>query len=145
MAYAAMTNLAYQDLVTEEHLDRIRENIEHLASMKAFGTALSSLAASAELRGPDYDSGWFAVAVSTVYTKAHGLGVVPQNVQVWHSTVAAPTGGTEIVSADAYGPNYGSGIGVDNTNAYLQIGTTSAISNPRRYHASGYMRILAWK
>lgn len=50
MTYAVMPNLSYQDLVTEEHLDRIRENIEHLASMKFNGTALSDWAASSEIR-----------------------------------------------------------------------------------------------
>lgn len=51
MAYTAMTDLVHGQLVTEAHMDTIRENIEFFASL-LFGTAaLSTLANGAVLSG----------------------------------------------------------------------------------------------
>ncbi len=51
MTWNTLTNLADQQVVTEEHMDDIRENIEHLGSLKAWGTALSVLSGSDESAG----------------------------------------------------------------------------------------------
>lgn len=87
MAYAAMTNLAYQDLVTEEHLDRMRENIEHLASLKAFGTALSNVAAASEI-GSRVAIGTY-VGNSTNDRAITGIGFRPKYVRILYGTNSA--------------------------------------------------------
>ncbi|MBZ0308970.1 MAG: hypothetical protein K8I82_23095 [Anaerolineae bacterium] len=68
MAWNTLTNLADQQVVTEEHMDDIRENIEHLGSLKAWGRPLSSLNGSDEM-----------VAVTGEYT---GDGTATQSINV---------------------------------------------------------------
>ena len=51
-------------------------------SVKAYVDALMSR----------YDSGWFAVTQSTVYTKVHGLGAIPSIVQLWYSNTEDGSG-----------------------------------------------------
>ncbi len=68
MAWNTLTNLADQQVVTEEHMDDIRENIEHLGSLKAWGRPLSSLSGSDEM-----------MAVTGEYT---GDGTATQSISV---------------------------------------------------------------
>lgn len=113
-------------------------------------SALKELAVSglkALLNAADYDSGWFAVAHSTAYTKAHGLGTYPALVEVWHS--ANSDGSGERVNVTVISDNYdwGGAIGADATNVYFETGNQDvgrAVSSSRRYANSGYIRILAW-
>lgn len=49
MTWNTLANLATDQLVTEAHMDDIRENIEHLGAMKAGGTALSGLLSGKEI------------------------------------------------------------------------------------------------
>lgn len=49
MTWHTLTNLADQQVVTETHMDDIRENIEHVGSMTAWGTPLSALSGSDEM------------------------------------------------------------------------------------------------
>lgn len=51
MAWNTLTDLADEQVVTEEHMDDIRENIEHVGSMLGWGTALSALSGSSEMCG----------------------------------------------------------------------------------------------
>ncbi len=96
-----------------------------------------------------YDSGWFAVALGTDYTKAHGLGGVPRLIVVWHSNVASPSGSTEVYrvtggqydAADDYNRDV---IGVNDTTIYIKTPTGHVVSNMRNNATSGYYRVLAW-
>ena len=49
MTWHTLANLYTNIMVTETHMDEIRENIEHLGAMKSAGTALSSLTAGADI------------------------------------------------------------------------------------------------
>jgi hypothetical protein len=146
MPWNSLTNLTTGQLVTETHLDQIRENIEHLGTMKAQGTALSALSASTEINTPAYDSGWFAVSQAQTYTKAHGLSAHPKQVEVWHSTTATPTTSDELVLVTFTALGGQEGIGADGTNIYIRTGVSYTVNNQRRLtNNSGFYRIYAWR
>lgn len=96
-----------------------------------------------------YDSGWFAVAEATTYTKAHGLGVRPNHIEVLYSSDSPPTGAIFPVT------NVGDGATsesrniarADATNVYIETGAAGAsagvILNTFGAAASGYYRIIA--
>lgn len=98
-----------------------------------------------------YDSGWFAAAANTTYTKAHGLGAVPTIVQVWYSDTADGTGDVHVVdggmtTAGASGVS-ASTIDIDATDikvyvrdylAYYYEGY-SVLNAP----TSGYLKVVA--
>lgn len=100
-----------------------------------------------------YDSGWFAVTGSTTYTKAHGLGITPRRIELYHSAVASPGAGDELVRVThvlndtnfAYSQDC---VGADATNVYAQSGASAAtgetVYSVRRQSDTGYWRILAW-
>lgn len=100
-----------------------------------------------------YDSGWFAVTGSTTYTKAHGLGITPRRIELYHSAVAAPGAGDEIVRVThvlndtnfAYTQDC---LGADGTNVYAQSGASAnpgeTVYSVRRRSDTGFWRILAW-
>ena len=54
---------------------------EQLVDKKYVDDEISSAIAGVS-QATKYDSGWFAVDINTTYTKAHGLGAVPDLVQV---------------------------------------------------------------
>lgn len=97
-----------------------------------------------------YDSGWFAVTAATTYTKAHGLGQIPDIVQVWVGNASDGTGSIELGGTGQDG--YDRVIGVremDATNIKLRCGSTSvreyyATNGVRAYSTSGYARIRAF-
>lgn len=100
-----------------------------------------------------YDSGWFAVALNTTYTKAHGLGSTPSVVVLWFSTIAAPGAGDEIyrvtVVADSANNLNMDVVGANGTNVLIHTGDNALdglIHSTRITNAgsSGYYRILAW-
>lgn len=99
----------------------------------------------------DYDSGWFAVAYSNTYTKAHSLGQIPRLMVLLHSASAAPSSSDELVTASAVfdsGAGYASTAGWNATNIYLTTGnsnTVGTVLSMRRYSAAGYYRIFAWR
>ncbi len=113
-------------------------------SAQAFGLKWGSTF----LHDPDYDSGWFAVVYNTLYTKAHGLALVPRKVIILHAAVAAPGGSDELVHV-SYAAAIGTwGMGQDNTNVYVKTGSDAAggvISSARRTSATGYYKIMVWK
>lgn len=102
-----------------------------------------------------YNSGWFAAAGGgTTYTKAHGIGATPSHVVLWHSAVAAPGAGDEIVQVnavtDAAESNNEGPIGADGTNIYVTTGGAwggagEVVDSTRRESDTGYYRILAWE
>jgi hypothetical protein len=96
---------------------------------------------------PSYDSGWFACANSTTYTKTHGLGSVPKSYLLLHSTASDGTGENVMVLVVNYSSTVRSHIGFDASNAYIQCGTNTGEGtcySVRRLSASGYYRLLCW-
>jgi hypothetical protein len=96
----------------------------------------------------DYDSGWFAVTIATVYTKAHNFGSYPRNWKLlWSST------------SDGLGNNYDVLVVIDGNIAKSPIRMTTSIFTIKTgdsatsgtlcatnaLSATGYYRILAWK
>lgn len=117
------------------------------------GSSISSITAYfSNLTGmpdPSYDSGWFAVAAGTVYTKTHGLGAVPHMYLLLHSTNSS--GSTEnavVTTVKISGQNYYyAPIGFDSTSAYIETGTDATagvICSTRRVSSSGYYRLQVW-
>ena len=150
MTYTAMTDLAHGQLVTEAHMDTIRQNIEHLASMVGGGSALSALASGSTLNAPDYDSGWFSVAYNNNYVKAHGQGVTPRHVEAWHSAVASPGSGDELVRITVvyHSTSIGSPLSADATNIAFKAGNDASqgvVSSVARNSGGGYVRLVGWK
>jgi len=98
---------------------------------------------------PDYDSGWFAVADSQTYTRAHNLGQVPRLAVLTHATNANPVASDELVQVTTVSIGYGvSCLGWNAVNIYAQSGTYGGYGtclNTRRYSSSGYWRIQAWR
>jgi len=145
MAYQAMTNLAYDQIVPESEMDIIRENIEFLASLEVSGVALSDLDEGDTISGVAYDSGWFAVVNNNIYQKAHGLAGRPRIVVILHS--ATSDGSDEWVDASNRNSNIAEGLvglGWDGTNVIMRTGTTYTVQNNRRQSNTGYYRVIAY-
>jgi len=98
---------------------------------------------------PDYDSGFFAVADSNTYTKAHNLGQAPRLVVLLHATSSTPNSNDELALVNTVSISYGvSNMSWNATNIIAQSGTTAGYGtclNIRRYSGSGYWRLQAWK
>ena len=113
------------------------------------GAAISSITSWYGTAGgfppPGYDSGWFAIAASTTYTKVHGLGSVPKSFILFHST-ASDGSGENVVVYTVGNSLWQNNIGFDATNAYVQTktGTDGAVCSTRRISSTGYYRLLAW-
>jgi hypothetical protein len=99
----------------------------------------------------DYDSGWFAAAYGSTYTKAHNLGQHPRQVFLLHATTAAPTSTDELVRVTV---NYGASdypadcLGITGQNIVVQTGEHPAcgtVYSRRRNSGAGYFRLQAWK
>ena len=94
-----------------------------------------------------YDSGWFAVALATSYTKSHSLGTTKLAYSVWYS---ASSDGSNAEAVDANYAGYNSGcfirvlsatsvtITTGNTNIHYGMDGSSAATA----HTSGYCRII---
>lgn len=101
------------------------------------------------MNAPNYESAWFAVTTGTVYTKAHGLGVVPRLVVIVHST--SSSGASEQVTnfnmkLTAANTFYG-GFGITTTTIVIETSTDAASGvcmSTRRNSAAGYYKIYAW-
>jgi len=150
MAYVTPSVQATGVLVTASIWNQdVVNNMIHLAGMKSGGTALSALAAGTHLSAPAYDSGWYSVAVDTTYTKAHGLGVTPRHVEVFHSTTATPGSSDELVRVTGVSESYGKDVvGVDATNVYVTTGVNTysyaTVNSRRRDSNTGYHKVMAW-
>jgi hypothetical protein len=114
------------------------------------GSAISSITSwygsSTGLPAPGYDSGWFACAAGSTYTKVHGLGVVPKNIILLHSANSDGSGEIILVYNTHATAGVESVIGMDATNIYLQSGTGGygTCHSFRRQSTGGYWRVLAW-
>lgn len=136
MAWVAPTTRTLGDLITAAIWNQ--DVVANTIALEAGG-----------LPAADYDSGWFAVAHNTTYTKAHGLGTYPRLVVVEHST--SSTGASErvtvMVGKKSAADQFRSMQGADATNVYVQTNTDSSagvLYSTRRESASGYYRVLAW-
>jgi len=97
-----------------------------------------------------YDSGWFAGALTTTYTKAHGLGAVPTIVQVFYGTASDGSGDVVPVSFEVYGTGAyvnGGVIGLDATNVIVRVEDSMAYytnsSGDVQKPTAGYFKIVA--
>lgn len=105
---------------------------------------------------PNYDSGWFAVTTSTTYTKAHGLGVTPRQIELYHAAVASPGASDELVRVCHVNSNGSAFIytndplGANATNIFAQTGVAGGggaggtVESKRRRSDTGFYRMLAW-
>lgn len=87
MTWNNLPNLAHAQQVNESHLDQIRENIEHLGSMKFGETALSALLAgtkAARLALGTYTGNGAATKAVT------GVGFQPKFLLIYAATASAP-------------------------------------------------------
>ncbi len=103
-----------------------------------------------QLTDPDYDSGWFAVACNSLFTKAHGLLQWPRLVVLLHSNVAEGNEEWIPVTVIQNGANVEkSAYGWSSANVYCSSGVDLASSgtcwSTRRASNVGYWRVLAWK
>lgn len=106
---------------------------------------------------PDYDSGEFSTAINGRYTFAHGLGVLPNRMDIVMRLTAAVGGwsaGTYFVCDGNNmfydGANPGVVTGYDATNIYTQIGSdfrflSTAGARTSIPFASAVFRVRAWK
>ena len=99
-----------------------------------------------------YDSGWFAVSAATTYTKAHGLGAVPDIVQVYWSDTNNGSGTYNWVSLlNNYTSSYSCWIaGMDTTSIKIRTGASYTYvfvdaNGTYKYGNGGYYRIIAIK
>jgi hypothetical protein len=139
-SFTLVVNTSAQEAADQRILGEIDWDGTNIAAVRDyFSTAL----------GPaDYNSGWFAAASNTLYTKAHSLSQYPRLVIVEHSTSA--TGASELlpIFVGTDGTNACGTFSYDATNIYIKTGSsgsTGVVQNFRRNSGSGYMRISAWK
>lgn len=144
MTWNTLTDLADEQVVTEEHMDDIRENIEHLGSMTAWGTALSALSGSGEIIGTTgtyTGDGAATKAITGVGFQPKYLIIFPQlatagllgfksNQDTTYAFGPAGYQQDHIISLDSNGFTVGDGTGSSNyfnVNAriytYLALGT----------------------
>jgi len=111
----------------------------------ALGSVVGYLSPST-LPTADYDSGWFACAPNTVYTKSHGLGVCPRLIRLYHATDSAGTSEWVPVEIVQNGNVLASPISCDMINVYVQTGASdnSTCYSTRRLSSSGYYRLFVW-
>lgn len=132
MTWNTLTNLADQQVVTEEHMDDIRENIEHLGSLKAWGTALSVLSGSDEnagVVGIYTGNGAATLAVTgigfapkllIIYRQATGgsqgmkTGSDGLSTKIWETSGVGYYAVDQIISLDSNGFTVGDGTGTAN-------------------------------
>jgi hypothetical protein len=102
----------------------------------------------ARLATADYDSGWFAVAYNSTYTKAHGLGQTPRQVILLWSASSAGASENIPVTAVGLSSNCVPVLGFDSTYLYATTGdsaTSGTVKSTRAVSASGYYRFMAWR
>jgi len=105
---------------------------------------------STSARPSKYDSGWFAVTVATQYTRNHGLGAIPDVVQVWYSDTADGSGDVTLIASGNYAAAITTLNDLDATSIKLYTGSTAVnyyyTSNTvYRAPTSGYLRVVAIK
>jgi len=138
--FTLTVNTSATEGVDQRIIGEVEWNGSAITSVKDYFT--SALAAA------DYDSGWFAAAASSTYTKAHGLSQAPRLVVLFHSASGPGTDELVWVGCVVTATTYLSPYGVDATNIYIQTGTSASYGtcfSTRRSSASGYYRVFAWR
>jgi hypothetical protein len=104
--------------------------------------------ANTSLPPADYDSGWFACAPNTTYTRSHGLGSFPRLITLYHSADSAGTSEWVPVHVVQNGNQIQSPLSCDSVNIYVQTGSNpdynATCFSTRRSSLGGYYRIFAW-
>ena len=115
------------------------------------GTSLVSILcylANTALPPADYDSGWFACAYNTVYTRTHALNSYPRLIVLYHATDSAGTSEWAPVNVVANNSFAESPVTCDSINVYLQTGISNDFActcwSIRRASNSGYYRLFVW-
>jgi hypothetical protein len=101
-------------------------------------------------RPTKYDSGWFAANTATQYVRNHGLGSVPDIVQVWYSDTADGSGDVSMIGSTNYAAATTTINDVDSTSVRIHSGSiaiTYYYSSASVYKAptTGYIKIVAIK
>jgi len=128
MSYEAMPNMSQGQLITEAMMDRIRENIEFLAGLEAFGEALSDLDDNSEISGVRIATGSY-VGNNGYNRIISGVGFTPKIVRVAHYTnpvlyndyteeTTLPYGTFESIQSDGFEVSYNAGGGSLNESPY---------------------------
>jgi hypothetical protein len=86
MTWNTLTNLSTGQVVTETHMDNIRENIEHLGAMLFGANALSALTAGSQLLFVTGTYTGDGAATKTI----SGLGFTPRRVDVFKQSNTNP-------------------------------------------------------
>lgn len=147
MSYSPLPTINPTELVGSAYLNQIRDNFAHLGGLQANGVPLQDLAAGAELRAPDYDSGWFSVTYNSSYAKAHGLPSIPRDWAVYWANSASPSTWERVftvrgssdaaLQSTADASNITVFTGSDSARGVLLRASGSGVG-------SGYYRIVAW-
>jgi hypothetical protein len=158
---SGITNAMLGGSITDAKLNQIT------TASKVSGTALTGLASIPSGAGviPSanvptfatlvaskiYDSGWFAVAVSTSYSKTHSLGTTKVLVQLYFSDNSDGSGFVTLLGANNYVLNGTQGATVisalTTTTISIRTGTNTVMEGMdgdgnHKYPSSGYCRII---
>ena len=94
----------------------------------------------------EYNSGWFACANDTNYTKAHGLGVIPDEIEVLFATSASPTTVYQVCRTAYGGSDKGVTVKADATNITVHTENAFPIDDSaNQAFTSGFLKIIARK
>ena len=122
---------------------------EITAIQTELGTDPAGLHSDLKTRISGYDSGWFAVAADTTYTKTHNLGTTKVICCVYASTDDAGSGNCFMVGSNQYSSSYTDQCSiVALTTTQVQIRTTSSMFAAKNYTGaevrptSGYARVV---
>lgn len=132
MTWNTLTDLAANQLVTEEHMDDIRENINHVGGMYAWNTLISALTQGDQLCGTTgtyTGDGGATQAITTVGFQPRAVIIFPQiasagllsfktNQDTTYAYASAGYQVDHIISLDSNGFTVGDGTGSSN---YLNV------------------------
>lgn len=101
-----------------------------------------------QLPPADYDSGWFAVTLDTLYTKYHNFGTHPRLYMLFHCVNADGSGQQNLVGNVGPAAATRSPIGATTTQFLIKTGndaSTGTLYSLQGNSGAGYYRILAWR
>jgi len=95
-----------------------------------------------------YDSDWFSVTKDLAYTKAHGLGVVPDLVQVLYSNSSDGSGHVAMVGYGDASDYFSCLADLNATNVIIRTGANGVAryrdsGGTERTQTSGYLKVVA--
>lgn len=150
-----LTNQPYVDgstVIAAAALNNIQDAVDKLQTK--VGKDSSAVTTSIDYKLTNkvqvYNSGWFAVAQNTAYSKSHGLGVMPDLVQVWYSETSDGSGDVTLVGNAMWDASACAMVS-DITATAVTVWCPTYIadykdsSGTRRQRTSGYLRMVAVK